>query len=1071
MVTPLLTTFVLVYHYSQQRILEINLNFYPSLMINKRLFGLLLSMIVLAVWANPVSKSDAQKIAQRFFQKKGIAAASLKMVSSRHKLPQNGNAAYYVFNAAADKGFVIVGGDDRIPSVIGYSTTGTFDESQLNDNIKSFLSGIADQIAYIDENNINTNPQMVMKTVPTTHAVPPLLTCTWNQNSPYNDNCPTHNSEQLVTGCVATAMAQVMYYFKQPEHTTAQIPAYTTGTLGIVVNGVPANSEISWTNMVDHYYGSETDVQKSAVANLMSLVGKSVKMNYNHASSGGSGASSGAIAPALKKYFGYGARDLMRSSTTLSDFQQQLYNEVSSSRPVVFCGVSSGGGHCFVIDGYDGNGLFHVNWGWGGMSDGYFLVSVLNPENNSGIGASSTTDGYSMSQSAVIGIIPGGASHVDEIPMGLDMNILNAENGTVHFSAFNYTGETHDFEFGLGQLVNGVMTPVVKTNISGLQDNYGYSDYSLSLNNYLQQGTYRIYCISRIRGNEGWLYNENEYVDIVVNYEGKVISMTFVNPADHLSADNFRLTGTKKAGSTQPVTITVTNNCDKEFYGNLYFFYRYMDPGESYESCGKTGATVPANGSTDVVMNFNAFVAGEYSVKVTKDETGNEVIGDAVVTIEEPDANTNPMFTSAFLLDNNTSSNVVYGRDVSGRCVLTNNGGSFNGSIIIALFEYNGSGYVNVGQMELPVSADAGRSVELPFSFKDKDNDNTEYIIAAFLSRKQLEGSKSFSLKKGVIEYASEGTATGTAPVSGYKAGENALCIDFSDVEGTVASITPNGNPNTLYKFASKTAAARSLIDAGKNVVIGNTAGNIAISDGYDYYNHFTFTAERADYTRKPQIGITVTADSWESLALPFDATKVYVDNKQINWFRSASDRGKDFWLMYFSELDGNKVIYDYVGDNIAANIPYIIAVPDDKWGAQYSLVGKDVVFVGENVVMKPSYNPCISGSPILNYVGNFRQKSFNDIYVLNGEGTSFVKHDSKDVSSFHAYFVARGNAAAMGNVLNIVKVGDETTTGIDDIVTDRMSDDDAPIYNLSGQRVGKDYRGVVIINGKKIIK
>ena len=212
-----------------------------------------------------------------------------------------------------------------------------------------------------------------------------------------------------------------MYYhrFNSVTATTATIPAYdckknwtSSGeTLGhIHVDAIPAGSFIDWDNMLDSYDGSTTTIQQQAVANLMKYCGAAVQMDYADAWNGGSGAYSSDVPEALKNYFNYSEATVLKkrsSYTSNNEWDDLIYSELASSRPVYYSGSNNSGGHAFVCDGYDGNGYYHINWGWSGTSNGNFLLSALDPHEQ-GTGGSSA--GYNNNQAALIYAEPKGGT-------------------------------------------------------------------------------------------------------------------------------------------------------------------------------------------------------------------------------------------------------------------------------------------------------------------------------------------------------------------------------------------------------------------------------------------------------------------------------------------------------------------------------------------------------------------------------------------------------------------------------------------------------------------------------------
>ena len=371
--------------------------------------------------ANPISREQALQNARDFFAAKG---KMLPERSFRHAPVKNGvltvEANYFVFNVGDDQGFVIAAGDDCVPAILGYADRGTFVGDSLPVNVKAWLDGYSDAIG-----RLQASGQQAPRRAPTHAAIPVLLTCQWDQDYPYNMYCPQFfdTGETCVTGCVATAMAQIMYYHRvrSVRSVQADIPGYTCATdwenYGkMTVQGIPKNSPIDWNDMTDTYNSRSTDAAKRAVANLMKYCGVSVEMDYGRSSTGGSGAVSQYVVTALKKYFGYdaGASYVYRSNYSDDAWDELIYNELANGRPVHYSGRGTSGGHAFVCDGYDGDGYYHFNWGWGGYCDGNFLLSDLTPP---GFGIGSNGGGFNDKQGAIIGAKPDGNLSPDDSPM------------------------------------------------------------------------------------------------------------------------------------------------------------------------------------------------------------------------------------------------------------------------------------------------------------------------------------------------------------------------------------------------------------------------------------------------------------------------------------------------------------------------------------------------------------------------------------------------------------------------------------------------------------------------------
>ena len=334
---------------------------------------------MLSLWAMnalsaPVGLEKALAKASRFIQsvhhgKEALQAASF--MASHVEWSQINPAVvdYYVLNASDGSTWMIVAGDDRADEVLAYGE-GSIDVTQLPCNMRDWLDMYKDQMEYLHAHPGALVGQCRQPESSTT--VTPLLPCQWNQTRPYNLQCPLVNGSHCVTGCVATAMAQVMYYWRFPEALPA-LPAYTTSTLKIAVPELPS-VQLMWQDMLDTYlYNSYTEAQGEAVATLMRYCGQSCKMDYT---TGQSGAYSWNKTAALKM-FGYNSSmtDIMRYNYGDSVWRELILEELTAGRPILYHGHNNKVdiGHAFVIDGYDGS-KYHVNWGWGGLADGYFTL-------------------------------------------------------------------------------------------------------------------------------------------------------------------------------------------------------------------------------------------------------------------------------------------------------------------------------------------------------------------------------------------------------------------------------------------------------------------------------------------------------------------------------------------------------------------------------------------------------------------------------------------------------------------------------------------------------------------------
>ena len=326
---------------------------------------------------------------------------------------------FYVFNLSKGGGFIVVSGDDVAQPVLAYSGEKEFSQN-IPPHVAAWLDFYKQEIRFaIDrqlpasaetarewQNLLNgDNQPAVMKTA---RAAGPLLQTTWDQSPYYNAKCPYDNahSDYTVTGCVATAMAQLMKFWNSPA-TGSGFHSYNSNSFG-TLSADFGSTTYQWTSMP-----ASINSQNDAIATLMYHCGVSVDMTYGVGSTGGSSAYVVASQSpvqncaeyALKTYFGYNTalQGLMRDSYSLNDWSTMLKTELDASRPVLYAGIGSGGGHCFVCDGYDQNSFFHFNWGWSGSYNGYFQIDALNP---GGVGTGGGTGGFNSSQQALFAVQP-----------------------------------------------------------------------------------------------------------------------------------------------------------------------------------------------------------------------------------------------------------------------------------------------------------------------------------------------------------------------------------------------------------------------------------------------------------------------------------------------------------------------------------------------------------------------------------------------------------------------------------------------------------------------------------------
>ena len=393
------------------------------------LLATMFAFLQIQLFAEHVSADKASRVGMNFMKQKysyiNTRGEALKMYKSIELTQITsrtvGNQHFYAFNLNDNQGWVLVADDDRSIPILGYSKSGEFVTDNLPANIEDWLVGISSEIQYIIDNDIIADKRTtslwkeLASGVSTEFinkgekVVNPLVQTRWNQAPYYNDLCPydSQYGERTVTGCVATAMAQVLKYWNYPDVGSGS-HSYSTNSYGTLYANF-GGTQYDWNNMPNRVTSPN-----NAVATLMYHCGVSVDMSYGVASTGGSGAYvisnytpvENCAEYAFKNYFGYksSAHGEMKDYTGDSQWKSMLRADLDASRPLVYAGFGNGG-HCFVCDGYDNSDMFHFNWGWDGQNDGYYPLTALNPGSG---GAGGGSYSFTNNQQAIFGLEPNG---------------------------------------------------------------------------------------------------------------------------------------------------------------------------------------------------------------------------------------------------------------------------------------------------------------------------------------------------------------------------------------------------------------------------------------------------------------------------------------------------------------------------------------------------------------------------------------------------------------------------------------------------------------------------------------
>lgn len=653
------------------------------------------------------------------------------------------NQAYYIFNAGNGQGFVVVSGDDATAQVLGYADKGDFDYEKAPDNMKAWLYEYSQEINYLQKHPSNTSH--TLHRTNNKSSISPLLTSEWDQDEPFNNSCPDFFSYgKCVTGCVATAMAQLMYNHRanSVKATTATIPAYKcrtnwSGYGQISVSKIPAGTMLDWNNMTDTYSSSSSDASKAAVANLIFYCGASVQMDYKNSANGGSGAQSNSIPIALKKYFGYQSSTdiIIRDNYTMDDWNQTIYDEISANRPVIYSGTaSSGSGHEFIIDGYESStNTYHVNWGWGGYCDGYFKLSVLDPAEG-GIGSGTIGDGYQFNQTAIINAEPGSNNIASNHP--LTAKDLTISGNTISYYPYNDSGEKETFYYGIGiRNDDGSYTPLATASTPLTLDAGQYisnpiKSFQVTLPSSTSEA--KLVPISHTSGNNEWVscWSKSKYILAQADASGNV-TLTMM-PQYTITVENVKTGNLLVSNHNIPVSFDLVNSGSNGFYGTLYYFSQ--KDGGSKEKVKDNLVEVDANSRASQTVGFVPTEAGTYTFYICYDASGNEVLGSTTFEVTEGQSPStqaasivsinveNADFENEALDDDKTSTVIpLKTMNLKGDCQIKLNQDLTGTDIIIYLYQYDETSK-KYGNKKYParyitVTGSAGTSFSLQFNF------------------------------------------------------------------------------------------------------------------------------------------------------------------------------------------------------------------------------------------------------------------------------------------------------------------------------------------------------------------
>lgn len=650
----------------------------------KRGVNIVILMLIVAgtllVHAQSLSHQQALSLAQQTLAHKGIhldkGMYPVDCKSTGKSLP------FYIFTG--NNHTVITSANKQQPVVLGYCEQGNFDQATAPPAMLEWLDNIASNgILRMENEQIS--------------AQSPLLKTLWGQLKPYNMMCPVIDpidSTRAATGSVATALAQIVYYNKWPRNLTENISSYISPSLQEII---PEYNHLDYPplGLINLAYTSPHDSTALPVASLMKACGQAVKTDYGYSS----GARLSSIPEGIVQFLQYqsSAHYVQQRDFTDEQWVQMIIDELMQRRPVMYRGSKRGGeGHAFVIDGVDSNGLFHINWGWDGVSNGYYALPALMPEIDVTRDESNDHKGYTHDAAMIVGIVPNNNElypHMDAdnrltiSQLSIGSTQVSRHDDTTDFSPVSVTMRYSNhgatpiaFDAGIALCdTRGTIIKVLSTKpINLLIPEYGTTitqDLHITAN--IQPGNYTLRAVSREKGNNKWtlcIGSLLNYVDVSISNKSMHLGLSGnSNPAQY-QVDKITTSGAMQALRPVNVNIALTN-ISPSSHGNIYLTVNGI-------VCNEAQTFLAAGASGEVVMQFTPTTAGNYSIGIAADMTGHTQLASTTVNIT-------PAQHNNIQIDNLTVHNATLDRTINSgtldlSCKVTNNNHTPYHDIIIA---------------------------------------------------------------------------------------------------------------------------------------------------------------------------------------------------------------------------------------------------------------------------------------------------------------------------------------------------------------------------------------------------
>ena len=792
---------------------------------------------VVGALANPVTADQARQKAAQFFNKratkharaKAPAAKALKMMAAGK------DDSYYIFNVGDDGGYVVVSGEDATEEILGYSDTGSINPDNMPCGMRALFEGYTEQIKFLQKKGITTAAPRKTRTA---YHVAESRLARYGQGDPYNDLCPKYWSfdfpnpkSPCPTGCAATAMAQLMYAYQWPKTTTNTITAYETESNGYDIDEIEAGSTIDWSLIAQRYHdgGSYSKAQKNEIARLMLMAGAATRMDYD---SDGSTASGVSIAYALKQYFGYSTdiKFVQSAYTNSVSWTETICKELQKGYPVLYRGEKEkqdngrdGGSHFFMLEGYDENGYFDVNFGREGETSetnnlGSFLLFV-NEE----------LDGplleYHVGQAAILDVTPRTDGATPATPAYLwplyptvtDHNVYQRsaesrmfENVKLTWNCVNnITRDNLVFDYGIEVTKNGVrqgdVIPVGSSTAFPFSLNDNSIDMTFTCGADWADGYYQLHFVSKENGTSEWIHSDNfngVYAQAWVYGNMMTIRSTDKDNSS-LSANNIRVTceGQLRTEKVADISFEVANN-GEDYDGALMVMLSWQDSEGTtcYRALGIFETNLAKGNTMAAAITWVPENAGQQRL-VVYNKYWNE-IGAMDVDILAADASLNMLeVTNLTLLDGDLDKQLIDGTMLRGKITLKNHDEVTNkSSIVIRLLDVDTQQYK---YNTISVNIDPEQTMTYNFRFSNLTDGHAYVLSAMYMDNEEFYHSLQLNCTTegmGEVEPGNEDLVAYEYWFDDNVANLNSIDLNSNDAV-VRASINTNGLSYGLHRF------------------------------------------------------------------------------------------------------------------------------------------------------------------------------------------------------------------------------------------------------------------------------